>query len=459
MADDKTKRLRTHVVKELYETEGGYTDHLEFTVTVLLEKARVKGQHDNTFTESVLQKLFCNIEDILALHRRLMGELKTSLKGGVAYGSPIAGVYLKFSEDFLIYQDYGKGNEAAQRLLYELEDDHNFQAFFLACLLLGGRDGGNGIGSYLFKPIQRVTKYPLLFRELEKYTPRDHPDYEATHQMGVKMREICFVINEAKRAVEKLDAITDWQATVDGWEGSKVTDTCNELIKEGPLIKISAGNTQERMFSLFDNLLVYCKKSLLSRNRPLLFRGRIPMENLDVEDIEDGTADFHTSGITVSNSWKVHNIAKDKWFVLIAKTPEEKREWMDAIRTEKEKKKRSLANRGRAIYNLMVAKGEKLYEQARFRAPLIRDHKLRLRTVTKCFTGAEFVSWLVEQREVGKEDEAVILGQHLLENGIIHHVNDKHQFKKGELLYRFRYDDGTYRTKYNSGELSARVSS
>ena len=37
-------------------------------------------------------------------------------------------------------------------------------------------------------------------------------------------------------------------------------------------------------------------------------------------------------------------------------------------------------------------------------------------------------------------------------------VNDKHQFKKGDLLYRFRYDDGTYRTKYDSSELSARVS-
>ena len=34
MADDKTKRLRTHVVKELYDTEADYTDHLEFTVTV-----------------------------------------------------------------------------------------------------------------------------------------------------------------------------------------------------------------------------------------------------------------------------------------------------------------------------------------------------------------------------------------------------------------------------------------
>ena len=81
--------------------------------------------------------------------------------------------------------------------------------------------------------------------------------------MGVKMRDICCVINEAKRAVEKLDAIADWQASVDGWEGSNVTDTCNELIKEGPLIKISVGNTQERTFSLFDNLLVYSKKSLL----------------------------------------------------------------------------------------------------------------------------------------------------------------------------------------------------
>lgn len=37
-------------------------------------------------------------------------------------------------------------------------------------------------------------------------------------------------------------------------------------------------------------------------------------------------------------------------------------------------------------------------------------------------------------------------------------VNDKHQFKKGDLLYRFRYDDGTYRTKYASSELAARVS-
>ena len=65
----------------------------------------MKGQHDNTFTESVLQKLFCNIEDILALHRRLVDELKSCVKGGASYTSPIAGVYLKFVSNM---QDSGE---------------------------------------------------------------------------------------------------------------------------------------------------------------------------------------------------------------------------------------------------------------------------------------------------------------------------------------------------------------
>ena len=82
----------------------------------------------------------------------------------------------------------------------------------------------------------------------------------------------------------------------------------------------------------------------------------------------------------------------------------------------------SQASRGQAIYRLMVAKGENLHQKARQgKTPLVRDHKVMLRSVGKCFSGAEFVGWLVEQGEVGKEDEAVILGQHLLENGIIHH--------------------------------------
>lgn len=75
----------------------------------------------------------------------------------------------------------------------------------------------------------------------------------------------------------------------------------------------------------------------------LQFKGRVPMESLEVEDIEDGRSDYHTNGITVNNGWKVRNIVKNKWFVLIAKTPQEKREWMEAVRGLKDRKRREWA--------------------------------------------------------------------------------------------------------------------
>ena len=37
----------------------------------------------------------------------------------------------------------------------------------------------------------------------------------------------------------------------------------------------------------------------------LLFRGRIALDNLDIENIEDGTKDYHSHGVTVHHGWKV----------------------------------------------------------------------------------------------------------------------------------------------------------
>lgn len=456
MASDKLKRFRVHVVKELYETERDYTTALEFTVMYILEKAREKHSYDNTFTEHHIKTLFCNMEEILDFHRRLLEDLSACIGSkGPAYDTQIAQCYLKNRKSFDLYRVYGENNEHAQKLLHELGVDQAMKAFFVACMLLGGK-GDDDISSYLFKPIQRVCKYPLLFRELIKYTPTSHPDYAATSEALDMMRDVCSVINEARRRVEKLEAIADWQATVDGWEGSNVTDTCNELVKEGPLIKISAGNTQERFFFLFDNLFVYCKKStILGGKTRLLFRGRIAVESLNVEDLQDGSCDYYTNGIHVTNSWKVNNISKNKWFVLIAKSHEQKQFWMDAIRRVKENRKREQAGRASNTRNVILSKGEKIYHLITA-DHLPKDHKVRLKTCSNSFTGRQFVKWLILRNEVQKDEEGVILGQALLENGVIHHVSDRHQFKNSEYVYRFRYDDNSFRGKLELADLSAR---
>uniref|UniRef100_A0A4W5KIV4 Phosphatidylinositol-3,4,5-trisphosphate dependent Rac exchange factor 1 n=1 Tax=Hucho hucho TaxID=62062 RepID=A0A4W5KIV4_9TELE len=221
---------------------------------------------------------------------------------------------------------------------------------------------------------------------------------------------------------------------------------------------ISAGNIQERVFFLFDNLLVYCKRKTKSINGPLyMFRGRINTEVMEVENVEDGTADYHSNNYTVTNGWKIHNTAKNKWFVCMAKNAEDKQKWLDAILREREQRESLKLGMERDAYVMIAKKGEKLYHMMMTKSRhLIKDRRRKLTIVPKCFMGNEFVSWLIESGEISKPDEGVNLGQALLENGIIHHVSDKHQFKNEPVFYRFRYDDGTYKARSEMEDIMSK---
>ncbi|XP_068119462.1 phosphatidylinositol 3,4,5-trisphosphate-dependent Rac exchanger 1 protein isoform X2 [Hyperolius riggenbachi] len=328
-----------------------------------------------------------------------------------------------------------------------------------SCMLLGGRKTDIPLEAYLLTPIQRICKYPLLLKELAKRTPAKHPDHQAVQSALQAMKAVCTNINETKRQMEKLEALEQLQSQIEGWEGSNLTDICTQLLLQGTLLKISAGNIQERMFFLFDNLLVYCKrksrvagKKSTKRTKSIngtlyIFRGRINTEVMEVENVEDGTADYHSNGYTVTNGWKIHNTAKNKWFVCMAKTPEDKQKWMDAVLKEREQRESLKLGMERDAYVMIAEKGEKLYHMVSKKSSLIKDRRRKFSTISKCFHGNEFVSWLMENGEISKPEEGVNLGQALLENGIIHHVSDKHQFKNEQVLYRFRYDDGTYKAR------------
>lgn len=68
-----------------------------------------------------------------------------------------------------------------------------------------------------------------------------------------------------------------------------------------------------------------------------------------------------------------------------------------------------------------------------------RRHKLML--FQRCFLGNEAVDWLVNQVKISRE-EAIVLGQKMLDKGIFQHVANEHQFKDEPLFYRFNEDQG-----------------
>lgn len=452
---DKQLRLRVCVLSELQKTERDYVGTLEFLVSAFLHRMNqcAAAKLDKNVTEETVKMLFSNIEEILAVHKEFLKVVEECLHPEPNAQQEVGTCFLNFKDKFRIYDEYCSNHEKAQKLLLELNKIRTIRTFLLNCMLLGGRKNTDvPLEGYLVTPIQRICKYPLLLKELLKRTPRKHSDYTAVMEALQAMKAVCSNINEAKRQMEKLEVLEEWQAHIEGWEGSNITDTCTEMLMCGVLMKISSGNIQERVFFLFDNLLVYCKRKhrrlknskASTDGHRYVFRGRINTEVMEVENVDDGTADFHSSGHIVVNGWKIHNTAKNKWFVCMAKSPEEKHEWFEAILKERERRKGLKLGMEQDTWVMISEQGEKLYKMMCKQGNLIKDRKRKLTTFPKCFLGSEFVSWLLEIGEIHRPEEGVHLGQALLENGIIHHVTDKHQFKPEQMLYRFRYDDGTF---------------
>uniref|UniRef100_A0A8C3AFF6 Phosphatidylinositol-3,4,5-trisphosphate dependent Rac exchange factor 1 n=1 Tax=Cyclopterus lumpus TaxID=8103 RepID=A0A8C3AFF6_CYCLU len=461
---DRQQRLRLCVLNEILNTERDYVRTLLFLQSVSFD---IASSPDKGLDEKIL---FSNIEDILELHKEVLSAVEASLQPDPHPQHALGHVFLQFRESFSVYGEYCSNHEKALRLLMELNKISNIRTFLLHCMLLGGKKSTDvPLEGYLLSPIQRICKYPLLLKELLKRTPKKHADYPAVEEALQAMKAVCSNINETKRQMEKLEALEQLQSHIEGWEGTNLTDICTELLLHGNLLKISAGNIQERVFFLFDNLLVYCKrksrvsgkkstKRTKSINGPLyVFRGRINTEVMEVENVEDGTADYHSNNYTVTNGWKIHNTAKNKWFVCMAKHAEDKQKWLDAILREREQRECLKLGMERDAYVMIAEKGEKLYHMMMTKSRhLIKDRRRKLSIVPKCFMGNEFVSWLIDNGEISKPDEGVNLGQALLENGIIHHVSDKHQFKNEQVLYRFRYDDGTYKARSEMEDIMSK---
>uniref|UniRef100_A0A7N6ASH3 Phosphatidylinositol-3,4,5-trisphosphate-dependent Rac exchange factor 1 n=1 Tax=Anabas testudineus TaxID=64144 RepID=A0A7N6ASH3_ANATE len=467
---DRQQRLRLCVLNEILNTERDYVRTLLFLQSAFLQRIRQTADDQQCLSPEHVKILFSNIEDILELHKEVLSAVEASLQPEPSPQHALGHVFLQFKESFSVYGEYCSNHEKALRLLMELNKIPNIRTFLLHCMLLGGKKSTDiPLEGYLLTPIQRICKYPLLLKELLKRTPKKHVDYPAVEEALQAMKAVCSNINETKRQMEKLEALEQLQSHIEGWEGTNLTDICTELLLHGNLLKISAGNIQERVFFLFDNLLVYCKrksrvsgkkstKRTKSINGPLyVFRGRINTEVMEVENVEDGTADYHSNNYTVTNGWKIHNTAKNKWFVCMAKNAEDKQKWLDAILKEREQRESLKLGMERDAYVMIAEKGEKLYHMMMTKSRhLIKDRRRKLSIVPKCFMGNEFVSWLIESGEISNPDEGVNLGQALLENGIIHHVSDKHQFKNEQVLYRFRYDDGTYKARSEMEDIMSK---
>ena len=83
----------------------------------------------------------------------------------------------------------------------------------------------------------------------------------------------------------------------------------------------------------------------------------------------------------------------------------------------------------------------------------IKDRRFQFKLFKNVFLGSEAVEWLMINERATRE-EAILMGELMLQQGIIHHVLDEHNFKDEPLFYRFYNDEvkANINTNANSSE-------
>nr|XP_020146113.1 guanine nucleotide exchange factor DBS isoform X15 [Microcebus murinus] len=155
--------LRRHVMNELLDTERAYVEEL---LCVLEGYA---AEMDNPLMTHLISTdlhnkkdvLFGNMEEIYHFHNRIfLRELETYADCPELVGR----CFLERMEDFQIYEKYCQNKPRSESLWRQCSDC----PFFQECQRK--LDHKLSLDSYLLKPVQRITKYQLLLKEMLKYS-------------------------------------------------------------------------------------------------------------------------------------------------------------------------------------------------------------------------------------------------------------------------------------------------
>jgi hypothetical protein len=200
------ERKRQGAVLELITTEQAYIDDM-VTVHKVFEEPLLESQ---VLSPQDVQKIFVNWREIIDCNFMFLRALQVRRDmsdGGVirmigdilCENLPCMTAYIRFCSRQL---------SAATFLQQVTKESPEFLNIVKQCQS-DPRINGMPLSSFLIKPMQRITKYPLLIKKILDYTPDNHPDRQNLQEALAKAEEFCTQVNEGVREKENSDRL-EW---------------------------------------------------------------------------------------------------------------------------------------------------------------------------------------------------------------------------------------------------------
>jgi cell division control protein 24 len=293
------KSQRQHIISELVNTERTYVQHLE-----LLQKFKHLVEEKGIIPGDSIHDIFLNLNSLLDFQRRFL--IRVEQTNALPEDEQNWGkLFVLYSEAFKVYEPY-----IANQTKCEKTVTMNFPALAAG---IGGAsdqirsmcDSPTTLFGFLLKPFQRLSKYPLLLKDL--YEKGDLDDARRNDLLMGKeaAASVLARTNSAMDREQKAEAVQELKQRVEDWKGHRVEGfgelllygTFTVLKSEGSIPTAATGKEGERQYHvyLFETILLCCKdidltkpKNKLSnkqlvdkRGKPKLqLKGRIFMQNV-----------------------------------------------------------------------------------------------------------------------------------------------------------------------------------
>ncbi|XP_037978921.1 proto-oncogene DBL isoform X3 [Motacilla alba alba] len=251
-SDDSLDVLKGHVINELVETERVYVEEL-FTVLT-----GYRAEMDNpamlVLLPPVLRSrkdvLFGNMPEIYDFHNKIFLH---SLESCLGAPERVGCCFLDRREDFQMYEKYCQNKPRSESLWRQCSES----SFFQECQRK--LEHKLGLDSYLLKPVQRLTKYQLLLKELLKYSTSCDGVQELQEAL-VAMLDLLKSVNDSMHQISITGYDGDlselgkvlMQGSFSVWAGHRKGPTkMKDLARFKPM---------QRHLFLYEKALVFCKK-------------------------------------------------------------------------------------------------------------------------------------------------------------------------------------------------------
>jgi hypothetical protein len=285
--EEKIYAIRFKVIEELLATEWLYVNDLKTLVTVFyypLKRAEQEGKEILPAEE--ISTIFSNVEAILAFNEQLYKALRSALGRGTAAGASCVGdVFFRLADYLKMYTTYCQNHKNAVEAMQRCMKKYHKFAQFLEKQL--PETNGLLLKDYLIKPVQRLCKYPLLFTELLKSTPKTHPDYIVIEATIEKVRHVADSVNKSTALQENITKLFELKELLVGFpESLEAADRW--YIKEAPILASSTNDKNypelsERHVILFSDMIMLCK----NKKKKLYFKESLKLEGATLRDLKD----------------------------------------------------------------------------------------------------------------------------------------------------------------------------